>query len=142
MPAQDPGSPSPIAERLLVLDANGAAALLGGRDRASGRIFFPLPGGDARYETIELPRRGKLWSWTVQRFRPKSPPYAGPLDFEPYAVGYVELGDTIIVEGRLTGAPFEALRIGMAMEVVAERFVLASGEPRLTYAFAPVGERQ
>lgn len=142
MPARDPKSPPPIAERLLVFDADGVAALLGGRDQSSGRIVFPLPGDDAGYETIELPRHGKLWSWTIQRFRPKSPPYVGPLNFEPYAVGYVELGDAIIVEGRLTGVPFEALRIGMPMQVVAERFVLESGEPRLTYAFEPMEGRQ
>ena len=26
---------------------------------------------------------------TVQGFRPKSPPYEGPVEFEPYPVGYV-----------------------------------------------------
>ena len=40
-----------------------------------------------------FPAKARLWSWTVQRFRPKSPPYAGPVAFEPYAVGYVDLGE-------------------------------------------------
>ena len=141
MPAQEAGLPPVIAERLLVVAPDGAAMLLGGRDRVSGRIVFPLPDDDARFETIELPRSGTLWSWTIQRFRPKSPPYAGPEDFNSFAVGYVELDDVIIVEGRLTGASFDALHIGMPMHVVTERFVLESGEPRLTYAFAPVEER-
>lgn len=140
MPGQETGLPPTIAQRLLVVHPDGAAALLGGRDRNSGQIAFPLPDDDARFETIELPRKGRLWSWTIQRFRPKSPPYAGPQDFTPYAVGYVELGDAIIVEGRLTGVPFDALHIDMPMQVVVERFVLESGEPRFTYAFAPMGE--
>jgi uncharacterized OB-fold protein len=39
-----------------------------------------------------LARRGTLWTWTIQCFRPKSPPYAGDAEsFEPYGVGYVEL---------------------------------------------------
>jgi len=38
---------------------------------------------------VELPPSGTLWSYTVQRFRPKSPPYRGPEPFEPYALGYI-----------------------------------------------------
>ena len=34
-----------------------------------------------------LAREGTLWTWTVQGFRPKSPPYAGPAEFEPYPSG-------------------------------------------------------
>ncbi len=36
---------------------------------------------------VELDRQGTLWTWTIQGFRPKSPPYAGddaPETFEPY----------------------------------------------------------
>lgn len=135
-----PDLAAPIAPRLFTFDADGALLVLGGRDRETGRIVFPLPDDEARYEAILLARRGTLWSWTVQRFRPKSPPYAGPADFVPYAVGYVALGDAIIVEGRLSRVDFERLHIGMAMEVVAEPFELAGGETRLTYAFAPTSE--
>ncbi len=137
-----PGLAPPIDDRLLHLDADGTPALLAAREHASGRLIFPAP-GDAdpeRYETMLLPREGRLWSWTVQRFRPKSPPYAGPEAFEPYAVGYVALGDAIIVEGRLTGAPLDGFAIGMAMRLVAEPFALASGEQRTTFAFAPLAE--
>lgn len=130
---------SHIAPHLLSIQ-DGAVTLIGGRDRENGRIVFPLPNDEARFEPMLLPRHGTLWSWTVQRFRPKSPPYAGPEAFTPYAVGYVALGETIIVEGRLTGVDFDGLRIGMAMTVTAEPFVLASGETRLTYAFVPSAE--
>lgn len=129
-----------IAEHLFIVEPDGCATLFGGRDKENGRIVFPAPADEERFETILLPRTGTLWSWTIQRFRPKSPPYAGPEAFEPYAVGYVALGNAIIVEGRLTDVAFDGLHIGMAMQVVAERFVLESGEPRLTYAFAPAGE--
>jgi len=74
------------------------------------------------------------------RFRPKSPPYAGPEAFAPYAVGYVALGDAIIVEGRLTGAPLDGFAIDMKMRLVAEPFTLESGEQRTTFAFAPITE--
>ncbi|PNB52433.1 DNA-binding protein, partial [Pseudomonas sp. FW305-130] len=57
------------------------------------------------------------WSYTVQRFRPKTPPYAGPEAFEPWALGYVELPGEIIIEARLTDVAFDAIRIGMALEL-------------------------
>lgn len=127
----------PIAADLICPAADGIA-LVASRDRNSGRIVFPArPDGDDRWERITLPRQGRLWSWTVQRFRPKSPPYGGPEAFEPYAVGYVELDDAVIVEGRLTEVSFDALVIGMPMRVVPLAFPLADGELRTTFAFAP-----
>jgi uncharacterized OB-fold protein len=112
--------------------------LLGGRDRATGRVTFPCPNDRERFDLVELPRTGTLWSWTVQRFRPKSPPYKGPEAFEPYALGYVELPGTVIVETRLTGVDFGALKIGMAMEMTVEPlFTDADGHSVVTYAFTP-----
>ncbi len=131
-------SPPPIADDLFdYVDADGSIALIGGIERGTGRIAFPFPAQDDGFERARLPREGSLWSWTVQRFRPKSPPYAGADAFEDYAVGYVALGDAIIVEGRLTGAEFGDLRIGMAMRVVPQIFAMADGSQRTTYAFAP-----
>ncbi|RSM37789.1 hypothetical protein DMA12_35650 [Amycolatopsis balhimycina DSM 5908] len=41
---------------------------------------------------VTLPAEGTLWTWTVQRFAPKSPPYVPPAGgFRPFALGYVEL---------------------------------------------------
>ena len=119
----------PIAPDLLT---NGPT-LLGGRERATGRIVFPLPADRDRFEAVELPRDGTIWSWTVQRFRPKSPPYAGPDDFEPFALGYVELPGAVIVETRFTGFAFDALKVGLPCRLVVEPFAGRAG-----YAFAPL----
>jgi uncharacterized OB-fold protein len=89
-------------------------------------------------ERVSLPRRGTLWTWTTQGFEPPSPPYRPESDggeFEPYAVGYVELPGFLRVEGRLTESRPERLRIGMPMEVVA----VTRGD-RVTFAFAPAGD--
>ncbi|CAN5434513.1 OB-fold domain-containing protein [soil metagenome] len=115
--------------------------LIGGREHDTGRIVFPCPVGDTRFDPVTLPRRGHIWSWTIQRFRPKTPPYIGPEAFEPFAIGYVELPDAVIVETRLTGMAFDAIRIGMEVETVIVPFATdASGRAVLTYAFALVGE--
>ena len=126
----------------LVRGEGTEARLIGGRRRADGKIVFPLPQGDA-YEAIDLPSRGRLWSFTVQRFRPK-PPYAGPGDersFTPYAVGYIELPGALIVEARLETADFEHLRIGMPMAFTLQTFRTdPDGQDVLTYAFKPAQE--
>lgn len=115
--------------------------MIGGRDRETGRIVFPCPIGDPRFDAVDLPSRGHIWSWTIQRYRPKSPPYIGPEAFEPFAIGYVELPGSVIVETPLTGIPFDAIRIGMEMETVIIPIATdAAGRTVVTYAFAPVDE--
>ena len=105
----------PLAEGIYRL-VDGAPRLLGGRRKSDGKFAFPLPlGAEAElYEPVELASEGVLWSFTVQRFRPKTP-YAGrgdAKDFQPYAVGYVELPGQIIVESHIVADDFHALRIG------------------------------
>jgi uncharacterized OB-fold protein len=64
-----------------------------------------------------LPANGEVWSWTVQRTRPK-PPYDGPDEFEPFAVGYVDLGP-LRVEARLEGKAAASWQIGDAVHLRA-----------------------
>ena len=113
--------------------------LIGGRNRKSGRIVFPLPSDRDSFEALELPHRGLLWSYTVQRFEPKSPPYQAFEPFQPFAVGYVELAGVLIVESRLIDVRFEELHIGMPMELTT--FPLRKDEQGaiLMFAFRPQG---
>jgi len=126
-------SPIPIAANLFVTEP--ALRLLGGRHRDTGRIVFPLP-DDPVFETIELPPRGTLWSFTIQRFAPKSPPYRGGGASIPFAVGYVELAGALIVESRLTDVAFDGLSVGMPMELTTVNVGDATDE-RQAYAFKP-----
>jgi uncharacterized OB-fold protein len=131
---------APIAEGLFEV-VDGAPRLIGGRRKSDGRMVFPLPTGPeaANFEPVRLAPEGKLWSYTVQRFRPKSPPYAGADDeasFRPYALGYVELPGEVIVEGRLEVDDFSALKIGAPMRLTLVPFKKPDGEV-LSYAFAP-----
>lgn len=135
-----------MASRLIaddILTDEECPRLIGGQDRETGRIVFPCPtGADAeRYERTPLSRTGTLWSWTVQRFRPKSPPYAGPEAFVPYVVGYVELPGQTIVEGRIEDVAPEALTIGQTLELALTPFATdADGTTILTYAFRPAAD--
>ena len=86
----------------------------------------------------ELATRGELWSWTIQCFPPKAPPYlpGGVEEFEPYGVGYVELAGEVRVEARLTESDPSQLRIGMPMELTL--IPVPGASDRLTFAFRPV----
>ena len=111
--------------------------LLAGRHRSSGQLVFPPPADQESFETVELPSRGILWSYTVQRFPPKSPPYRGEEPFAPFAVGYIELPGALIVESRLVDIPFDRLRVGLPMELTT--FALRTDEQGkvMMFAFRP-----
>lgn len=122
-----------------VLTDEQPARLIGGRDRETGRIVFPMPsGGDAdRFDPVPLSREGRIWSWTVQRFEPKAP-YLGDAPFAPYAVGYVELPGEVIVQSRLTGIAFADLACGLPVALTTIPVATAADLATLTtYAFGP-----
>ena len=130
-----------VAEGVFVERADGAR-LIAGRRKADGEMRFPMPtGADAAlYDAVELAPVGKLWSYTVQRFRPKTPPYIGADDeksFKPFAVGYVEFPGQVIVEGRILIDDPAALKIGLPMAVALEAFPTSTRGEVVTYAFRP-----
>jgi len=127
----------PIAEGLFTDEI--PPRLIGGRDRQTGRVVFPCPPGD-RFAPYPLKREGTVWSFTIQRFRPKSPPYQGPEAFEPFPVAYVELADETIVEARLTQVGLEDVKIGMAVELTQIPLDPDAADPVLIHAFKPVAE--
>ncbi len=136
----------PVAEGLFTW-TDEPPRLIGSRDRKTGTISFPADESAAGTEQILLSRTGTLFTWTTQQFVPPSPPYTGNTDpdsFTPYAVGYVELPEGILVEGRLTESDPERLVMGQQMELVLIPFRTepgTSGEPDrevITFAFSPV----
>jgi uncharacterized OB-fold protein len=135
------GSPRPVDEGVVAITSDGPR-LVGSRCRDCGVVTFPRQGSCPRCTSLDveehlLATRGTLWSWTVQYFRPKSPPYTGlepPEDFVPYGVGYVELPREVRVEARLTEADPDRLRIGMPMRLT---LIPAPGDgDAVTFAFA------
>lgn len=107
--------------------------------KSAGRYSFPARQGD---EEVFLSRRGTLWGFTTQQFRPPSPPYDGDdtaETFEPYAIGYVELPDELLVQARFTVADPARLSVGQLMELrIVPYTTRKDGTQVLTYAFAPV----
>jgi uncharacterized OB-fold protein len=121
--------------------------LIGSECERCGTVTFPRQGSCPRCtsENVhprELAARGSLWTWTIQCFPPKAPPYlpGGVEQFEPYGVGYIELPGEVRVEARLTESDPERLRIGMPMELTL--IPVPGASDKLTFAFRPVEENE
>ena len=132
-----------VAERLMT-GTGRDARLLGTRCNSCGTVTFPEQASCPACTALDtcshvLAESGPLWSFTVQAFEPKAPYRRPAVGFSPYGVGYVNLGNEILVEGRLTVADAGSLRIGMEMRVHSEVFAReADGTDLVTYAFSPL----
>lgn len=113
--------------------------LLGIRCKACGEVFFPKRATCSKcfsgeVEEIPLSRRGKVYSHTVVRHPP--PEYEGTV---PYGLGHVELPEGVLVITLFTQCDPEAVKIGMDMEMVLEKFKEdENGNEIVTYKFRPV----
>lgn len=115
--------------------------LAGARCSACATVVFPRQDScprcsDGHMAACVLPVRGRLWSWTLQAFPPK-PPYRPPATgWEPYHVGYVDLGE-VLVEARLA-IPRAEVRIGVPVRLTTvPAYHDEDGTEVLTFAFAP-----
>ncbi|MFG2129476.1 OB-fold domain-containing protein [Streptomyces sp. NPDC048751] len=81
-----------------------------------------------------LPESGRVWSWTLQAFPPR-PPYRPPAGgYEPYHVGYVDLGE-VLVEARLA-IPRQEIWIGLPVRLTTlAAYHDEDGTEVLTFAF-------
>lgn len=135
-----------VAEGVFVERTDGPH-LLGSRCVECGTHAFPPQSGCQRCagtstERVELGNRGTLWTFTIQGFPPKSPPYRGdanPESFVPFGVGYIEIPGQLKVETRLTESDPAKLSIGMEMEMVLDPIATdAEGNDIVTFAFRPI----
>ena len=88
-------------------------------------------------EAVALSRRGKVWSYTENRYAPP-PPYPSPDPFEPFAVAAVELAEEgLIVLGKVVEGTLAAdLKVGMEVELsTMPLYVDDDGVERVTYAW-------
>jgi hypothetical protein len=124
----------PAVEGWFTLDES-APALLGSRCKTCGTYVFPparltcpnpdcgsntLEGsGGQTFETVELSRRGRIWSYTDSRYEPP-PPYVAADPYEPFCLAAVELAEEkLVVLGQVApGFTVEDLHVGMEVELV------------------------
>tara|TARA_E500000305_G_C3971289_1_gene212049 strand:+ start:443 stop:889 length:447 start_codon:yes stop_codon:yes gene_type:complete len=88
----------------------------------------------------QLPVKGRLWTYTVQSFMPKTPYRSDETSetFRPFAIGYVELENTLRIETRIPVSEGRPLRIGMEMALDFYTHRIADdGTEIVSYQFRP-----
>jgi uncharacterized OB-fold protein len=120
--------------------------LLGSRCQRCGSYYFPRIAycrnpacAGASVVEVALSRRGLLYSYTVQHYRPPAPFDMQP--WAPYGIGILALPEGLRIAGMLAGLAFDELRIGMELEIISDALRRdEQGRSVLTYKFArPAG---
>lgn len=108
-----------------------------------GSVYFPRTvscrNPDCSSTALEeklLEGRGILYSYTIQRYQP---PNLFRIDnWEPYALGLVDLPEGIRVMGMLSGFDLDNIRIGETVKLISEcLFTDPERGKVMTYKFAP-----
>ncbi len=124
-----------------------APCLLGTRCQSCGTTFFPRETAfchnpaceGSGFESVELSRRGTLWSFTDNRYPPPAP-YVSREPFEPYAIAAVELAaERMVVLGQVVpGVAVDRLRAGMEMELVLDTLYSDDANDYVVWKWRPV----
>jgi len=136
----------PAIEGWFTLDAQ-APHLLGTRCKSCGTYFFPKETTFCRnpkcagtdFEEVPLSTRGKLWSFTDNRYAPPKP-YMASDPFEPYAVAAVELErEKMVVLGQVAkGVGTDRLEAGLEMELVLDTLYEDDANEYIVWKWRPL----
>jgi uncharacterized OB-fold protein len=91
-------------------------------------------------EEVLLSRRGKLWSFTTNYYKPPAP-YRSPDPYVPFGVAIVEFPkEKIKIQGQIaSGYDSEALKVGSEMELILEKLHEdEQGNELIVWKFKPV----
>jgi uncharacterized OB-fold protein len=122
-------------------------ALIGARCAACERIFFPPTTRFCRnpacssteWASVELSRRGRIWSYTDAQYQPPPPYVPGPGAYEPFAIAAVELAEGITVLGQVAaGHGVDELRVGGEVELVVEPLLVDETGVRTVWRWLPI----
>ncbi len=121
--------------------------LIGNRCNSCGSIFFPKATScrnpycrkTESLEDVLFGKRGKLFTFTVNYYQPP-PPYHAPDPFVPYANGWIELPEGLMVQAMIApGYNEKSLKIGMKMELIIDKlYEDEQGNEVVSWKFKPV----
>jgi uncharacterized OB-fold protein len=135
----------PVKEGLFTLPSAGDKGhLIGTKCRSCGEVFFgrtsscsSCQGVDV--EQIRLSDSGKLYNYTVLRFKPPAPWKGVSEPYQPFATGFVELPEGVRILSIITDCDVEKLKPQMDMEVVVRKYYEdEAGNDVYTYMFRPM----
>ncbi|CAN5452430.1 OB-fold domain-containing protein [soil metagenome] len=127
-------------------------ALLGSRCTTCSSTYFPPTAGFCRnpacdgesFETVELSRRGRIWSYTDAQYQPPAPyiaPQSGDAPYVPFALAAVELAEGMVVLGQVAaGYGVDDLKVGAEVELVVETLYTEEAGDRTIWRWRPVAD--
>jgi uncharacterized protein len=131
-------------------EAGDGPALLGSRCSSCGTYAFPAETGYCRnpdcastsFETVELSRRGRIWSYTDARYQPPAP-YVAADPYVPFCLAAVELAaEKLVVMGQVVGGvTVDDLTVGDEVELVVDTLYSEGGSDYLVWKWRPLHER-
>ena len=132
-----------VAEGLFA-GAGEEAQLLGTRCRGCGSHYFPRALScrnprceDKQLDNLPLSRRGRLYSYTLQHYRPPAIFRCEP--WAPYVLGVIELPEQLRVFAMLVSVELSELAIDLPMELtLVPLYSDEQGRAVITYAFKPL----
>ncbi|MDQ6527275.1 OB-fold domain-containing protein [Nocardioides sp. LHD-245] len=125
--------------------------------RCSNVVFPPVPsaaGAAAFYcsnpacdgqehDSVELSRRGRVWSYTDAQYQPPAPYLPASDPFQPFALAAVELPEGLVVLGQVAdGFGVGDLRVGAEVELVVETLNVDETGERTIYRWKPVAAQE
>jgi uncharacterized OB-fold protein len=126
-----------------------APALLGSRCTTCATTYFPPTSGfcrnpacdGAEFDSVELSRRGQVWSYTDAQYQPPAPYISRTDPYEPFALAAVELPEGITVLGQVAdGYGVGDLKVGAEVELVVETLNSDEDGALLIWRWKPVTE--
>jgi uncharacterized OB-fold protein len=138
----------PAIEGWFIAGEDGAApALLGSRCSGCGTFAFPAEStacrnpdcASASFETVELSRRGRIWSYTDARYQPPAP-YVAADPYVPFCLAAVELtAEKLVVMGQVVGGvTVDDLAVGDEVELVVETLFSEDDTDYLVWKWRPL----
>ncbi|MBT6124774.1 MAG: hypothetical protein HOH70_06210 [Halieaceae bacterium] len=131
----------PVIPGLFELNNSSGVHLVGARCNTCRELYFPTTQTCRNpkcarddLESVWLALNGTLYSYTIQYYQP--PALFRVDNWEPYAIGLIDLDDGVRVSGILSGIAFEDIRIGDRVTLGAlPLYIDEHGVQRMTYAF-------
>ncbi len=121
-------------------------ALTGTRCAACGTYAFPAEPRFCRnpdcegeeFTTVELSRRGRIWSYTDARYQPP-PPYVPAEPYVPFCLAAVELSaEKLVVMGQMVGGvTVDDLTVGDEVELVIDTLYADDDNEYLVWKWKP-----
>jgi len=136
----------PAVEGWFTLGDGGPPALIGSKCRGCGTFAFPAEQRFCRnpdcesqeFESVELSRLGRIWSYTDARYQPP-PPYVAADPYVPFCLVAVELAaEKLVVMGQVVaGVTVDDLTVGDEVELVVDTLYAEGDSEFLVWKWRP-----